>query len=145
MPSKKINSSMSISDIACSSVVGIVVLVAVLSARCNSGESKQKINWLDVHPGWDTVLIDSIDAKHFEFEKRKIRAYVRGWADEHNNDHGTHYRVTEFEFISTGVPFHYTVKAYLRPPVQLANEGDHHEADTGFGSHLIPAEPPPPK
>src|SRR4030095_204781 len=132
----------------------------LFGANCNSGGNKTpadsayssttapsdpgRLNWLN-DPGWDSLLInvDTSDAKRLEFAKRKIRAYVRGWADEYNIDSGTHYRVAEFEFIPKSTARRYAVKAYLVPPARLADSThDHHD---GSGTHLIPNEPPPPE
>jgi len=100
-----------------------------------------RVNWLDVHPGWDTVAFKSSpdNQRGIELEKKKIRAYVRGWLDEYNIDHGTHYVVAEFNFIQKSrAPLRYTVTAYLNPPAR------HHEGPGDVGGHLIPSEPDPP-
>ena len=160
--SKKLNCWEKIEIIQYLKVVSFGFLFSVILANCNNGgksdrETKKdsaypstdsagqtntrpdSLNWLDVHPDWDTVAFDSDpdDSRGIELEKKKIRAYVRGWADESNLEHHTHYVVEEFDFTQKSrSPLRYTVKAYLNPPVRHVHE---------IGGHLIPSEPPPPK
>src|SRR4051812_28365566 len=101
MPSKKFDRQRPVSLIILLNGFCFLLLACSIFMSCKSDVPKEKINWLDDHPGWDTVLLrprDPTNVKLIELEKRKIRAYVRGWLDEYNIDSSGHYTVTEFEF-----------------------------------------------
>jgi len=111
----------------------------------------ERLNWVGI---WEPIEFDADpdDREKIREIKKDIRVYIRGWLAEYNAENATNFIVEEFQFDRTsGSPLKYEVKAFLTPPARRANE-DHHGDDHTDGnrspvggSHLIPAEPPPPR
>jgi len=159
---KKLNSWIKIVRLSYLKVSGVAVLFSILlvCCKCQSKgggtptDPNPRLNWLDVHPGWDTVAFvsDPSDSAGIELEKRQVRVYIRGWLAEYNAEikaikrDTVQYQVAEINFARRSTtPLRYTITAFLAPNAHHhPHDGndDHHGGPTG---HLIPPEPPPPQ